>query len=136
MDAERIAIAETCLHAAHDGSLSFPEIVGRLLASGFESYLVDYRRNVQTFYLPDGDSVTLGMPAPSGTVAPAFDAAGVAGQVRLAQAGGPGYSYRAFSDHVRDAGCAGYLVSFSGRRVLYFGRTGETHVEHFPNQNG
>jgi hypothetical protein len=30
------------------------------------------------------------------------------------------------------AGCAGYIVSFLGRRVVYFGRTAETHVEHFP----
>lgn len=29
-------------------------------------------------------------------------------------------------------GCAGYIVSFIGRRVLHFGRTAETHVEHFP----
>jgi len=37
MDAERIAVAEACLSAAHDGSLSFPEIIGRLLAAGFEA---------------------------------------------------------------------------------------------------
>jgi len=30
------------------------------------------------------------------------------------------------------AGCTGYLVSFPGQRAVYFGRTGETHVEHFP----
>ena len=30
------------------------------------------------------------------------------------------------------AGCAGYLVSFPGRRVLYWGRTAHTHVEMFP----
>jgi hypothetical protein len=29
----------------------------------------------------------------------------------------------------------GYLVFFSGRRVLYFDRTAETHVEHFPNSH-
>jgi hypothetical protein len=28
------------------------------------------------------------------------------------------------------AGCAGHLISFPGRRALYFGRTGETRVEH------
>ncbi|MEA5163252.1 hypothetical protein U5903_20905 [Cereibacter johrii] len=38
MDAERTAIAEICLHAAHDGSLSFPEIVGKLIAAGIEGY--------------------------------------------------------------------------------------------------
>jgi len=31
------------------------------------------------------------------------------------------------------AGRARYIVSFSGRRALYIGRTTETHVEHFPN---
>lgn len=30
------------------------------------------------------------------------------------------------------AGCAGYLVSFLGRRVVYFGRTAEIHIEEFP----
>ncbi|WP_293780352.1 hypothetical protein [Sphingosinicella sp.] len=32
------------------------------------------------------------------------------------------------------AGCAGYIVSFSGRRALYIGRTAEIHVEPFPGQ--
>ena len=36
------------------------------------------------------------------------------------------------SERAKRAGCAGYLVSFPGRRAVYFGRTGETHVELFP----
>ena len=132
MDAERTAIAETCLRAAHDGSLAFPEIVGRLIAAGFEGYSVDYRRNNQTFYLPDGDSVTLELQSPAGSVAAGFDAAAVERLVRWAQANAADYSYVAFCEKVTAAGCAGYLVSFLGRRVVYFGRTVETHVEHFP----
>ena len=34
---------------------------------------------------------------------------------------------------MKAAGCAGYIVSFLGRRVLYIGRTAETHVELFPD---
>ena len=132
MDAERISVAETCMHAAHDGSLSFPEIVGKLIAAGFEGYTVDYRRNSQTDYLPDGDSVTLDMHASAGNVAAAFDAAEVERLVRWAQVKPADYSYVAFSEKAKAAGCAGYLVSFPGRRVVYFGRTAETHVEHFP----
>jgi uncharacterized protein YbcV (DUF1398 family) len=132
MDAERIAIAETCLNAAHDGSLSFPQIVGKLLGAGFEGYSVDYRRDSQIYYLPDGDNVELAMPHSAGSVAPAFDSAGVERLVRWAQANGPDYSYVAFCDKVKSAGCAGYLVSFLGRRVVYYGRTAETHVELFP----
>jgi uncharacterized protein YbcV (DUF1398 family) len=132
MDAERISIAETCLHAAHDGSLSFPEIVGKLVAAGFEGYTVDCRRNSQTFYLPDGDSVTMDMQPSAGNVAAAFDATEVARLVRWAQANPADYSYVAFCEKAKAAGCAGYLVSFPGRRVVYFGRTAEIHVEHFP----
>jgi uncharacterized protein YbcV (DUF1398 family) len=132
MDAERISIAETCLQAAHDGSLGFPEIVGRLIAAGFEGYTVDYRRHTQTYYLPDGDSATMDMQRSAGDVAAAFDATEIERLVRWAQANPAEYSYAAFSEKAKEAGCAGYLVSFLGRRVVYFGRTADTHVEHFP----
>ena len=132
LDAERISIAKTCLLGSRNGSLSFPEIVGKLIAAGFEGYLVDYRRNSQTDYLPDGDSVTMDMHPSAGTVAAALDAAEVERLVRWAQANPADYSYVAFCEKVKAAGCAGYLVSFPGRRVVYFGRTAETHVEHFP----
>jgi uncharacterized protein YbcV (DUF1398 family) len=132
MDAERIAVAKACLDAAHDGSLSFPEIIGKLIDAGFEGYAVDYRRNSQIYYLPDGDSVELDLPHSTGAVAAAFDSLGVEALVRWAQANDPDYSYSAFCEKVKDAGCAGYLVSFLGRRVLYYGRTAETHVELFP----
>jgi uncharacterized protein YbcV (DUF1398 family) len=132
MDAERISIAQTCLNAAHDGSLSFPQIVGRLIDAGFEGYMVDYRRNCQTYYLPDGDSVTMDMQLSAGSVAAAFDATELELLVRWAQANPADYSYVAFCEKAKAAGCAGYLVSFLGRRVVYFGRTAETHVEQFP----
>jgi uncharacterized protein YbcV (DUF1398 family) len=132
MDAERISIAQTCLNAAHDGSLSFPEIVGKLIDAGFEGYTVDYRRNSQTSYLPDGDSVAMDMPPSAGSVATAFDATEIERLVRWAQANPADYSYVAFCEKAKSAGCAGYLVSFLGRRVVYFGRTAETHAEDFP----
>jgi uncharacterized protein YbcV (DUF1398 family) len=131
MDADKTAVAEACLKGAKDGSLSFPEILGRLHSAGFEGYLVDYRLGVQVFYRADEAlSLPLGKAA---RVAAAFDGAAVAGLIRWAQANGPDYSYAAFCDRVTAAGCAGYLVTLPGRRVVYFGRTGETHVEHFPN---
>jgi uncharacterized protein YbcV (DUF1398 family) len=132
MDAERIAVAKSCLDATHDGRLSFPQVIGKLLDAGFEGYSVDYRRNSQTYYLPDGDNIELDMPHSVGSVAAAFDSAGVETLVRWAQANDPDYSYAAFAEKVKSAGCAGYLVSFLGRRVVYYGRTAETHVELFP----
>ena len=96
------------------------------------SYTVDYRRATQTFYLPDGDSLELEAPQAPGPVAAGFDADEVERLVRWAQANPPDYSYAAFSAKAKAAGCAGYLVSLLGRRVVYYGRTAETHVEHFP----
>ena len=133
MDAQLMAVARDCLDAAYDGTMAFPDIVGTLTRSGFESYMVDYRRNTTTYFLPDGDSVVLENRPSDGTVAAAFDAAGIAAQVRWAQANPPDYSYGSFCTHVKALGCAGYIVSFSGRRVLYFGRTADTHVEWFPD---
>jgi uncharacterized protein YbcV (DUF1398 family) len=132
MDAQRTTLANTCLNAAYDKSMSFPEIVATLIKAGFEGYVVDYRRGTTTYFLPDGDSVVLENRPTEGSVAAQFDPAGVASQVKWAQANPPEYSYEAFCRHAKAFGCAGYIVSFLGRRVLYFGRTAETHVEHFP----
>ena len=132
MDAQHESIARHCMEAAHDGTMAFPDIVARLIGAGFDGYLVDYRLDRTTYYLSTGESLALDNPSRGGTVATAFDAEGVAAQVRWAQADPPDYSYGAFSRNVTACGCAGYLVSFSGRRVLYFGRSGETHTEHFP----
>jgi uncharacterized protein YbcV (DUF1398 family) len=132
MDANLRSIARTCLDAAYDGSLAFPQIVGTLMASGFEGYAVDYRTHTTTYYPEGGDPVVLENPASDGAIAAAFDAEGVATQVLWAQADPPDYSYAAFCRNVKACGCAGYIVSFPGRRVLYFGKTAETHVEMFP----
>jgi uncharacterized protein YbcV (DUF1398 family) len=132
MNAELVTIAEGCLAAASDKTMSFPEIVGTLIGAGFEGYVVDYRLGTTSFFLPDGEAVVLGSRPSEGKVAAAFDVAGVVSEIRWAQANPPDYSYAAFSTNVKAHGCAGYIVSFSGRRVLYFGRTAETHTEHFP----
>jgi uncharacterized protein YbcV (DUF1398 family) len=120
------------LNAAYDKEMTFPDIVGTLIEAGFDGYVVDYRRGTTTYFLADGDSVVLKNPASVEPVPASFDQAGIAAQVKWAQSNSPEYSYAAFCKNVKALGCAGYIVSFPGRRVLYFGRTAETHVEHFP----
>lgn len=132
MDAEQKALAQDCLAASENGTLTFPQIVGALIDGGFESYIVDFRRETATYYLPSGESVELPAHEAEGPVAAAFDVAVVQAAIREAQTLAPGYTYRGFCAKVKAAGCAGYIVSFSGRRAVYFGRTGEIHTEHFP----
>ena len=132
MDAQHVSIAQDCLNAAYEKAMSFPEIVGTLIKSGFEGYVVDYRRNTTTYFMPDGTNVELENRPSEGAVAASFDQPGIVAQIKWAQSNPSDYSYAAFCKNVKALGCAGYIVSFLGRRVVYFGRTAETHVELFP----
>jgi len=133
MDGRLEAIAETCLRGAENDTMTFPQIVGKLMEEGFESYSIDYRRAKAIYYLPEGGSVELATHGFDAPVAEAFNTAAIQAAIREAQQLVSGYTYAGFCRKVIDAGCAGYIVSFTGRRAVYFGRTAETHVEHFPS---
>ncbi len=82
--------------------------------------------------MPDGDNVVLPTRRSETSVAAEFDPPAVRAAIKEAQQLVPGYTYFGFCRKVMAAGCAGDIVSCIGRRVLYTGRTAETHVEHFP----
>lgn len=126
--------ARACLDAAENGTMAFPQIVERLMQAGFESYAIDFRRAAASYYLPDGDWLELPLQPVATRVSPAFDITLMQAAIADAQAGAPGYTYEGFCERAAAAGCAGYMVSFSGRRALYLARTGETHTEHFPGK--
>ncbi len=132
MDASVTAIIHDCHLASEEDRLDFPQILAALHQAGVEGYLVDYRRSTKTYYLPDGESLELPSPVVEATISAHFEAKIVEAAVREAQTKAPGYTYKGFCAKVMQAGCAGYIVSILGRRVVYFGRTAETHVEHFP----
>lgn len=132
METRLIQAAEKCLRGAEDHTMTFLQIVGTLMEEGFESYAIDYRRAKAIYYCTDGDSVELATHRLDVPVAEAFNTEAIQAAIREAQQLVPGYTYAGFCRKVMDAGCAGYVVSFSGRRAVYFGRTAEMHVEHFP----
>ena len=131
MDTKQQAIAQQCLECAENNTMTFPQIVGTLMTAGFEAYFVDLRRCQATYYLPNGESLELPTHPSVVAIGAEFDTGAVQAAIREAQTFAPGYTYKGFCDKVKRAGCAGYIVSFLGRRALYFGRTAETHVEHF-----
>ncbi|MGE0036018.1 MAG: DUF1398 domain-containing protein [Xanthobacteraceae bacterium] len=133
MNEHKKSVARSCLDGAERNTMTFPQIVAALMREGFESYAIDFRRSVATYYMPDGDSVELAMHKLDVPVGDSFDAGPIQTAIKEAQQLVPGYTYEGFCRRVAAAGCAGYMVSFSGRRALYVGRTAETHVEHFPN---
>jgi len=133
MNAQQKTLAQKCLDAAEGDTMTFPQIISALTEGGFEGYAVDLRRSVAVYYLLTGSSVELPMHDVGGEVKEVFDAGALQSAVREAQQLVAGYTYKGFCAKAKAAGCAGYMVSFSGRRVVYFGRTAETHLEVFPS---
>jgi len=133
MTADQISVAHACLDDAEHDRAPFPEIVRRLSEAGFERYAVDFSRGTWIGYAPDGDSVVVDTAHRSAPIGTCFDVDAVKAAIREAQQQAPGYTYAGFCEKVMRAGCVGYAVSFPGRRAVYSARTGEAHVEHFPD---
>ncbi len=130
MNVEQTQVVQACARGALTGELTFPEIVGRLAAIGIERYHADYSRQEITYYLPDGDSLVVAAPHPAHVAAAEFLASAVEAAVRQSQRNE--HTYLDFIRKTIGAGCVGYFVQITGRRAIYFGRNGESHVEHFP----
>jgi uncharacterized protein YbcV (DUF1398 family) len=125
-------LARATLEGSESGTMTFPENLRILMEAGFDGYAVDFRRSTRIYYMPRGETIELhAAPTPT-PVGESFDAALVREAIREAQTLAPGYTYMGFCAKVAQAGCAGYVVSLLGRRVLYYGRTCETHTEYFP----
>ncbi len=130
MDAHVKEIMRRCSRISDEGSKPFGELVMKLIDVGVERYHADFVRSEKTYYLPNGESEVVPNSPVSVTPAETFSAKGVEAAVRAVQAGA--IKYKAFCEQVMAAGCVGYIVSMAGRRVVYYGRTGDSHVEWFP----
>jgi uncharacterized protein YbcV (DUF1398 family) len=130
MNTEKAQVIQECAKGALSGELTFPEIVRKLAEIGIERYHADYSRQEITYYFPDGDSRVVASPHPSHTTAVEFSSLSVEAAVRQSQRNQ--HTYLEFIRKTMAAGCVGYFVQITGRRVIYFGRNGDSHVEHFP----
>lgn len=125
-------IARNALVGAETDAMSFPQCVQLLDEAGFDGYGVDFRSTNRSYYRPDGVTIELETERSPAPVAARFNAAAIRAAIREAQAQVAGYTYKGFCTRIMAAGCAGYIVSILGERVLYYGRTGETYTEYFP----
>jgi uncharacterized protein YbcV (DUF1398 family) len=132
MNAEQTELIQGCAKGALTGEVAFPEIVGRLAQVGVERYHADYSRQEITYYLADGDSLVVAAPHHSHATATDFSASTVEAAVRQSQRNE--HTYLDFIRKTMAAGCVGYFVQITGRRAIYYGRNGESHVEEFPPQ--
>jgi uncharacterized protein YbcV (DUF1398 family) len=112
------------------GELIFPEVVRKLLEAGVESYFCDLARGEETFYTSDGQTHVEKMTLPLAHIAEEFSSSAVAEAIRGAQA--DTIRYPEFAKRSAAAGVIAYWAFLTGRKVIYFGRKGEFHVEEFP----
>src|SRR5579872_1138575 len=104
------------------GRLIFPEVVGRLLASGVESYFVDFAKGEMTFYALDGTIHIEKLIVPLTAVAGEFSSSGIVAAILGAQT--DTVRYPEFVTLATAAGVIGYWVFLTGKKVIYFGRKG------------
>jgi uncharacterized protein YbcV (DUF1398 family) len=128
MNANEISILAK---AALDGSMPFPEIVGKLIANGVEYYHVDYVTSSFTFYSGSGSAVLApitfeGLPS----VSEDFNLSALKAAILDSQQ--HGQKFRAFCERAVKAGVQGYIAYLRGKRVTYFGRQGDQHTEWLP----
>ncbi len=123
-------LVRACSRASDAGAESFGAIVMRLMEAGVERYHADLVRSEKVYYLANGESECLKNDPVAGVPAQDFTASGVEAAVKAAQAWA--IVYKTFCEQVMAAGCAGYIVSLTGKRVIYYGRSGDMHVEWFP----
>jgi uncharacterized protein YbcV (DUF1398 family) len=121
----------TLAKATLDGSMPFPEIVGKLMVNGVEYYQVDFASARITFYSALGDTVSApltfdGLPA----IADDFNLPALKAAIQDSQQ--HGQKFRDFCARATQAGVQGYVVYLRGQRVTYAGRQGDSHTEWFP----
>lgn len=116
--------------ATQEGKMTFPQVVGKLLEIGVESYFVDFAAKRKTYYLADGVTHTEAMILKLDPVAAEFSQSDLVTAIRGAQA--DTIRYPEFVKRSTAAGVSGYWAFLTGKQVAYFGRKGESHLEYFP----
>jgi uncharacterized protein YbcV (DUF1398 family) len=110
--------------------MTFPQVVRRLMEIGVESYFVDLAAGRKTYYLADGGVHTEPMMLKPDPVAGEFSDSELVAAIRGAQA--DAIRYPEFVKRSTAAGIIAYWAFLEGKKVVYFGRKGQSHIEEFP----
>lgn len=131
MNSSQQKLIEDTFTASNHGQIHFGKVIEQLVAANVESYCVDYRSYKTTYHLADDTTLILQMEPTEQNINALFTAAHIQAIIKAAQQGL--IMYPEFKQRSMQAGCIGYTVWIAGRHVSYYGRKGESHVEHFPN---
>jgi uncharacterized protein YbcV (DUF1398 family) len=132
METNSVNVLETCTRESIANTMAFPKVLELLSQIGVESYHVDLYRREKTYYFPNGDTYVEPMEIPAYPIRKEFSSDRVLTAIRASQK--QEISYLEFLKQVSDAGTTHYYVYITGYQAVYYGRTGECHVEKFPGK--
>lgn len=124
-------VIEGCTRQTNSGLLNFPEMLGKLIEVGVESYFVDYRNSEISYYLSTNQVLQVDIKVADVDIPETINKDAIVSAIRGAQ--NNLVRYPEFIELTMKAGCVGYIVWISGKYVSYYGRKGEVHNEYFPN---
>lgn len=127
---QHYSLIQQLFEQSNAGSIHFGQVIQQLITAQVESYFVDYRHGESTYYLSNGDTVRHSFDTHPVQIAQTFDSLQVKAAIIAAQSGK--VMYPEFKQLTYAAGCIGYFVWISGKKVDYLGRNGELHTELFP----
>ena len=127
------ALIQKTTIASLNGTMTFPEVVGLLMAAGVESYQIDFRRKEKTLYMPNGESLVEQLQFEETPISMTFSAEGIKAAIKGAQTNQ--IKYKDFIAQAMQAGITHYDVYITGQKVIYFGRNGDMHIEPFPQRS-
>lgn len=124
-------VIHECTRLAFEDKMTFSETVKRLLAIGVERYHADLVLRQKTCYGAKGATHLEPLPLHD---APEIGELFAAEQVKdaLAAIQQRRIDYAQFLRRIMSAGTVSYMVFLDGKRVIYTGRKGDFHIEHFP----
>jgi len=113
------------------GKITFPEIVRRLIANHVERYIADLVGLKITYFNNSNEFHEASFKFNAFNIAQEFNATNVKNAIIDSQQGR--IDYQTFLKRIMSAGCTHYEVFITGKRVIYFGRDGNHHIELFPS---
>lgn len=114
------------------GTITFPEVVMKLMQIGTESYHCDLVRKAKTYYMPDGQTHFEELDYKGPAIAENFSQEQVIAAIRAIQK--QEINYKEFLNRIMKAGTTRYFVFLQGKKAIYYGRKGDFHIENFPSK--
>ncbi|MDR0483666.1 MAG: DUF1398 domain-containing protein [Alphaproteobacteria bacterium] len=126
-----IVVIKSVQKAFINHTLSFPEGIGKLITAGVQWQYVDFIQMLTTSYSADNNYFVSEIAFNEKVfVADTFNAEAIKQAIKLSQE--QNLPFFDFYKTSVNAGCIGYHIFIAGKKVVYYGRKGESHTEFFP----